>query len=291
MAGSTNGRKENTKREWHGIVEEKKLFACTRKNINIFSHFTFAFFIIIFRPISENSIMKMRTLHKIAERKKKINDGTAFSPLLIRDSRVIFAFELSHSHNFPYLRWACVIYEFPWSTTNSLLLLSSVVVVTRWMNVLCVNAPHSNISPCVMDVKKHVFFIHLFIFALKGVAGCCFAYSFFFSVSQWSDEEINIKSNLQNLTTRKIYDGIFFPSLSLVPYTVCVMFVCIFNLVFVFDFPSPNNVLQIVSFVMSDTFGARPPISNSNHTVCIFIVWFRLRSAPISCHVLVCRIW
>lgn len=235
--------------------------------------------------------MKMRTLHKIAERKKKINDGTAFSPLLIRDSRVIFAFELSHSHNFPYLRWACVIYEFPWSTTNSLLLLSSVVVVTRWMNVLCVNAPHSNISPCVMDVKKHVFFIHLFIFALKGVAGCCFAYSFFFSVSQWSDEEINIKSNLQNLTTRKIYDGIFFPSLSLVPYTVCVMFVCIFNLVFVFDFPSPNNVLQIVSFVMSDTFGARPPISNSNHTVCIFIVWFRLRSAPISCHVLVCRIW
>lgn len=113
MAGSTNGRKENTKREWHGIVEEKKLFACTRKNINIFSHFTFAFFIIIFRPISENSIMKMRTLHKIAERKKKINDGTAFSPLLIRDSRVIFAFELSHSHNFPYLRWACVIYEFP----------------------------------------------------------------------------------------------------------------------------------------------------------------------------------
>lgn len=191
MAGSTNGRKENTKREWHGIVEEKKLFACTRKNINIFSHFTFAFFIIIFRPISENSIMKMRTLHKIAERKKKINDGTAFSPLLIRDSRVIFAFELSHSHNFPYLRWACVIYEFPWSTTNSLLLLSSVVVVTRWMNVLCVNAPHSNISPCVMDVKKHVFFIHLFIFALKGVAGCCFAYSFFFlrfTVKRWGNK-------------------------------------------------------------------------------------------------------
>lgn len=205
MAGSTNGRKANTKREWHGIVEEKKLFACTRKNINIFSHFTFAFFIIIFRPISENSIMKMRTLHKIAERKKKINDGTAFSPLLIRDSRVIFAFELSHSHNFPYLRWACVIYEFPWSTTNSLLLLSSVVVVTRWMNVLCVNAPHSNISPCVMDVKKHVFFIHLFIFAHTH---------FFFSVSRWSDEEINIKRNLQNLTTRKIYDGIFL-SLSL----------------------------------------------------------------------------
>lgn len=49
----------------------KKIVCLHPKNINIFSHFTFAFFIIIFRPISENSIMKMRTLHKIAERKKK----------------------------------------------------------------------------------------------------------------------------------------------------------------------------------------------------------------------------
>lgn len=135
----------------------------------------------------------------------------------------------------------------------------------------------------------------LYSFVYFRAEGCCWLLLciliFFlrFTVKRWGNKYKKQPAKPNN--KKNIWWNFFSLSLSLVPYTVCVMFVCIFNLVFVFDFPSLNNVLQIVSFVMSDTFGARPPISNSNHTVCIFIVWFRLRSAPISCHVLVCRIW
>lgn len=67
-AESANGRKENTKREWHGTAKKNHFFP-TNSTFQRLLH-TFAFYNLFFH--SKNLVMKMRTM--AISKDPKIND-------------------------------------------------------------------------------------------------------------------------------------------------------------------------------------------------------------------------